>query len=67
MHMLLPVGGKVLLMLGGDGKGGQGERELAILNIDSLAWQSGTMPRAQEMVAGHTATPVHRNKVLVYG
>ena len=54
-------------MLGGEGKGAPGERELATLNLDTLAWQSTTMARATESVAGHTATPIQRNKILVYG
>ena len=54
-------------MLGGEGKGGPGERELALLNLDTLGWQSTNMARAAEGVAGHTATPIQRNKILVYG
>ncbi|KAK9837697.1 hypothetical protein WJX74_003317 [Apatococcus lobatus] len=60
-------GGKTLLMLGGEGKGSQGERELAALNLDTLGWQSANMARAAEGVAGHSATPIQRNKILVYG
>ena len=67
-HCLVPAGGKLVVMYGGqihDGGGSQ-QREVNPLHLDSLAWQAPVGVKTSDLINAHSAVTVARTKMMCY-